>query len=61
VPATGQCATTSSLTIAINSFLVPSGDSNQSFNANSTIADIIVSPQTLVWHATSQDAVTNSN
>lgn len=61
VPATGQCATTSSLTITINPFLVPSGDSNQSFNPNSTVADIIVSPSTVVWYATSQDAVTNSN
>jgi surface protein len=61
VPATGQCATTSALTIMINPFPVPTGDSNQSFNADSTIADIIVSPSTVVWYATSQDAITNSN
>ena len=61
VPAAGQCATTSALTITINPFPIPTGNSNQSVNANSTISDIVVSPSTVLWYASSQDALTNSN
>jgi len=61
VPVAGQCATTSALTITINPFPIPTGDSNQSFNSNSTIADIVVSPATVLWYASSQDALSSSN
>jgi len=61
VPAAGQCATTSALTININPFPIPTGTANQSFNANSTLANIAVSPTTIIWYASAQDALTNSN
>jgi surface protein len=61
VPNAGQCATTSAVTITINPFPIPTGDSNQSFNSNSTLADILVSPATVLWYASSQDALANSN
>ena len=61
VPTAGQCATTSAITITINPFPIPTGDSNQTFNSNSTIADIVISPATVLWYASSQDALANSN
>jgi surface protein len=61
VPAAGQCATTSALTININPFPIPTGDANQSFSTNSTIANIAVSPTTIIWYASSEDAIANLN
>lgn len=61
VPAAGQCAATSAVTININSFPIPTGEANQSFDPNSTIADISLSPSTIVWYSSSQDAIANSN
>ncbi|MGL2962493.1 BspA family leucine-rich repeat surface protein [Flavobacterium sp. RSB2_4_14] len=61
VPTAGQCATTSALTININPFPIPTGNANQSFNANSTIADIVVGPATILWYASSQDAIADTN
>ncbi len=61
VPTVGQCASTSAVTITITPFPIPIGNSNQSFNANSTIADIIVSPATSIWYGSLQDATANSN
>jgi surface protein len=61
VPAAGQCAVNSALTITINPFPIPTGDANQSFSTNSTIANIAVSPSSVLWYASAQDALTNSN
>jgi surface protein len=61
VPAEGQCATTSALTININPFPIPTGDTIQSFSANSTIADIVISPATIIWYASLEDAIADSN
>ena len=61
VPDSAQCATNSALTITINPFPVPTGDSNQSFSANSTLADVVVNPAAVAWFTTSQDAISNSN
>jgi len=61
VPAAGQCATTSALTININPFPIPTGDANQSLVANSTIANIAVSPTTIIWYASSEDAIADLN
>jgi len=61
VPAAAQCAVTSALTITINPFPIPTGDANQSFSTNSTIANIVVSTSSVLWYASAQDALTNSN
>jgi surface protein len=61
VPAAGQCAVNSALTITINPFPIPTGDANQSFSTNSTIANIAVSPSSVLWYASAQDALSNSN
>lgn len=57
VPEVGQCATSSTITINITPFPVPSGESNQSFAADSTLADIVISPSTILWYATLEDAL----
>lgn len=61
VPEVGQCATTSSLTITITPFDEPSGESNQSFGVNSTLANIAISPTTVLWYASIEDALANIN
>ncbi|HBI00795.1 MAG TPA: BspA family leucine-rich repeat surface protein [Flavobacterium sp.] len=60
-PNSGQCASTSTLTITVNQIDTPSGDSNQTFSSTSTISDIIVSPSTVIWYATLADALANVN
>lgn len=60
-PNSGQCASTSTLTITVNQIDTPSGDSNQTFSSTSTISDVIVSPSTVIWYATLADALANVN
>jgi hypothetical protein len=61
-PTTGQCADSQTLTITVNpNNPVPTGNANQSFGANSTIADLIVNPTTVVWFASLADALSNIN
>lgn len=61
VPEVGQCAATTSITITITPFPIPSGESNQSFGTNSTLANIVISPTTVLWYATLEDALANIN
>jgi surface protein len=61
VPTEGQCATTSTTTIDIAPAPILTGTENQSFNTNSKLADIVVSPTNVIWYATSIDAANNSN
>lgn len=60
-PTTGQCAAASLQTITINPFPIPTGETNQSFGANSTISNIVVSPASIVWYATFENALANLN
>lgn len=60
-PDAGQCALTTSLTIQVNQVNAPTGESNQSFNANSTLADIIIEGENIIWFATQEDAIANVN
>ncbi len=61
VPEVGQCAATTSITITITPFPIPSGESNQSFGTNSTLANIVISPTTVLWYATLEDSLANVN
>jgi hypothetical protein len=56
-----QCATTQSLTIQVNQIASPSGLINQTFNENSTIVDIVISPSNSIWYASLSDALANNN
>ena len=61
-PNPGQCAVSQSLTITVNPAApIPTGNSSQSFASNSSIADIVVTPSTVVWYATQADALANIN
>jgi surface protein len=60
-PSANQCATTQSLTIQVNQIASPSGLINQTFNENSTIADIVISPSNSIWYASLSDALANNN
>lgn len=61
VPEVGQCAATTSITITITPFPISSAESNQSFGTNSTLANIVISPTTVLWYATLEDALANIN
>ncbi|RAR47456.1 BspA family leucine-rich repeat surface protein [Flavobacterium lacus] len=58
-PNSGQCASTTSLTVIVNQAATPSGDSNQTFSANSTLSSIVISPVTVIWYASLNDALAN--
>jgi len=60
-PAVGQCAIPSNLTITVNPIAEPVGATNQVLNNNSTIANIAISPSTVIWYATLNNAVANIN
>jgi len=60
-PSANQCATTQTLTIQVNQIASPSGLINQTFNQNSTIADIVISPANSIWYASLSDALANNN
>lgn len=61
VPEAGQCATTAAVTISITPIAIPSGASNQSFSANSTLANIAINPTTVLWYGSPADALANTN
>jgi hypothetical protein len=64
-PTAGQCATTSTLIITVNTTPIPTGNSIQNFNItngnNATLADLIVSPLDVIWYATLSDANSGIN
>ena len=59
-PNAGQCATTASLTITVNSAIIPTGNPIQTFpvaNLNDvTISSIVISPSNVVWYGSLTDA-----
>ena len=64
-PNMGQCATTASLMITVNTASTPTGASNQSFpvaNSNdATIADLVINPTNVIWYASLSDAQSEIN
>ena len=60
-PNIGQCATTTTLTIGVTAVDSPTGESNQAVLADDTLANLTISPATVVWYATIEDAVANTN
>ena len=64
-PTTGQCATTASLTITVNTANKPTGDTSQSFDVtdlnNITIANIVVNPSNVIWYGSLADAQSATN
>ena len=61
----GQCATSASLMITVNSASTPTGASNQSFpvadSNDATIADLVVNPTNVIWYASLSDAQSEIN
>jgi surface protein len=61
-PSAGQCVTIQTLTIVVNQQLAtPTGNQNQIFTINATIADIVISPANVVWYASMADALAGIN
>jgi hypothetical protein len=60
-PSEGQCANAQTLTIAVNTVQNPMGESVQVFNEGATLENIVVSPSSVVWFATQDDAINNVN
>ncbi len=61
IPEAGECANATTVTLTITPFALPSGASTQSFGANSTLSDIVISPATVSWYASSENALNNVN
>ncbi|MFP9100770.1 T9SS type A sorting domain-containing protein [Flavobacterium sp. RHBU_24] len=61
VPEAGECATATTVTLTIGPLAVPTGVSPQPFVANSTLSDIVISPASVVWYASSEDALNDIN
>ncbi len=58
----GQCTATQTLTIIVNPLnATPTGNSNQTFNSNSTLSNVIINPSNVIWYASVSDALTNVN
>ncbi|WP_445452894.1 T9SS type A sorting domain-containing protein [Flavobacterium sp. 25HG05S-40] len=59
-PDVGQCATTATLTITVNSASTPTGNAIQTFEVTdlneATIADLVVSPTNVIWYGSLSDA-----
>ncbi|MCW1148170.1 T9SS type A sorting domain-containing protein [Flavobacterium lacisediminis] len=60
-PSAGQCATTQTLTITVNSVQTPSGNVTQTFVQGATLANISVNPTTVIWFASESDAISDTN
>jgi hypothetical protein len=61
VPNLGSCSNTTTMTIAVNSGTIPTGESLQTFNEGATLASIVVSPNVVDWFASAEDALANVN
>ena len=61
VPEAGECASTTTVTLIITPFAAPSGVSPQSFAANSTLSDVVISPNIVLWYASADDALNDIN
>jgi surface protein len=60
-PTAGQCAQPFTLNVTVNPIDAPSGNSTQAFGSGSTISNIVISPPTVLWYASSADANSNVN
>ena len=58
IPTAGQCATTTTMIIAVNPVVAPpTGNENQTFCTGETVGDLVVNGTTVVWY----DAVISGN
>jgi len=56
-PTVGECADPTTLIVTVNPTpLTPTGNSPQAVVNGSTIADLVVSPTSVIWYANAQDA-----
>jgi hypothetical protein len=64
-PDAGQCATTASLTITVNSATTPTGSANQTISVptanDATLASLVVNPTNVVWYGSLADALAGTN
>jgi hypothetical protein len=65
VTGTSGCTATATLNLTINNAVAPTADSPQVISediaANATIADIVISPSTVVWYGSESDALAQVN
>lgn len=60
-PTMGQCAQPFTLNVAISPVSTPVANANQTFNINSTIANIAITPTNVIWFASAADANADTN
>ncbi len=54
------CTDMAILNLTINNSVSPVGDSSQIITGDATIADIVISPPTVVWYASESDAISDA-
>lgn len=60
-PNQDQCADIATLTINVNTIESPEGETQQTFVSGSTLDDITINPSTIVWYASLENAIANTN
>jgi serine protease inhibitor len=64
-PTAGQCATTATMTITVNSAPTPTGNAFQIFDVadlnDATVADLVVNPTNVIWYGSLADALSGTN
>ena len=61
-PDPNECALDTSFTInVLDGVSEPSGNSSQTLSAGATISDLVISPSSVLWYATEQDALNDVN
>lgn len=60
-PVLGQCATTTTLAIVVNTVATPTGNASQTFVQGATIASLVISPSNVEWYASNANAITATN
>ncbi len=61
-PNSNECALNTNLTITVlDSIEAPSGNSEQTASAGDTLEDLTIEPSSIIWYATLQDALDNTN
>jgi hypothetical protein len=61
IPNINECATPTSINIQVIPIANPVAPSPQTFNAGSTLADIVITPSNVLWYDTFNDAQADAN
>ncbi len=61
LPTTGQCATSVTKVITVNSSVTPTGNATQTFVQGTTLTSVLINPSNIIWYASNANAISGSN